>query len=108
MSGMRENWSPTVGRASWRYSRQHGVRALPATFGATIETVPDKLLAQGVRIGVSPPEIDPLGDYTVRLFERLKGRGRAVPPRCRPERSCRIHRQVLHRQSQAIPTWMRF
>jgi molybdate transport system substrate-binding protein len=41
----------------------------PQAFGATTETVLDKLLAQGVRIGVSPPKVDPLGDYTVRLFE---------------------------------------
>ena len=41
----------------------------PATFGATSENVLDKLLAPGVRIGVSPAKADPLGDYTVRLFE---------------------------------------
>lgn len=43
----------------------------PAKFGATTETVLDKLLAPGVRIGVSPPKVDPLGDYTVRLFEMI-------------------------------------
>jgi molybdate transport system substrate-binding protein len=41
----------------------------PAAFGATTETILDKLLAPGVRIGVSPAKVDPLGDYTVRLFE---------------------------------------
>jgi ABC-type molybdate transport system substrate-binding protein len=41
----------------------------PAGFGATSATALEKLLASGVRIGVSPPKIDPLGDYTVRLFE---------------------------------------
>lgn len=40
----------------------------PAKFGATTETLLDKLLAPGVRVGVSPPRVDPLGDYTVRLF----------------------------------------
>jgi len=40
----------------------------PAKFGATTETALDKLLASGVRIGVSPPKVDPLGDYTMRLF----------------------------------------
>jgi molybdate transport system substrate-binding protein len=40
----------------------------PAALGATTGTVLDKLLAPGVRIGVSPPKADPLGDYTVRLF----------------------------------------
>jgi molybdate transport system substrate-binding protein len=47
----------------------------PAKFGATSETALDKLLAPGVRIGISPPKIDPLGDYTMRLFdlaERLR------------------------------------
>jgi ABC-type molybdate transport system substrate-binding protein len=41
----------------------------PAAFGATTETILDKLLAPGVRVGVSPAKVDPLGDYTVRLFE---------------------------------------
>jgi len=40
----------------------------PAKFGATTGTVLDKLLAPGVWVGVSPPKVDPLGDYTVRLF----------------------------------------
>ena len=40
----------------------------PAKFGATTETALDRLLAPGVRVGVSPPKVDPLGDYTVRLF----------------------------------------
>jgi len=40
----------------------------PAKFGATTETALDKLLAPDVRVGMSPPKIDPLGDYTVRLF----------------------------------------
>ena len=29
----------------------------------------DALLKDGVKIGVSPPKIDPLGDYTVQLFD---------------------------------------
>jgi len=41
----------------------------PVAFGATTDTVLDKLLAPGVKIGVSPAKVDPLGDYTVRLFE---------------------------------------
>lgn len=40
----------------------------PAKFGATTATLIDKLLAPGVRIGVSPPNVDPLGDYTLKLF----------------------------------------
>src|SRR5262245_5950006 len=41
----------------------------PPAFAATPETILDKLLAPGVRVGVSPAKVDPLGDYTVRLFE---------------------------------------
>src|SRR3984957_14611277 len=41
----------------------------PAAFGATTDTMLDKMLAPGVHIGVSPAKIDPLGDYTLRLFE---------------------------------------
>jgi molybdate transport system substrate-binding protein len=41
----------------------------PAAFGATTQNVLDKLLAPAVRVGVSPAKVDPLGDYTVRLFE---------------------------------------
>jgi molybdate transport system substrate-binding protein len=44
----------------------------PATFGATTETILDKMLAPGVHIGVSPAKIDRLGDYTVRLFEKAE------------------------------------
>jgi len=35
----------------------------------TSDRVLDALLKEGTKIGVSPPVIDPLGDYTVRLFE---------------------------------------
>lgn len=41
----------------------------PAKFGATTGTALEKLLAPGVRVGMSPPKVDPLADYTVRLFE---------------------------------------
>jgi len=41
----------------------------PVAFGATPENVLGKLLAPGVRVGVSPAKVDPLGDYTVGLFE---------------------------------------
>ena len=57
----------------------------PAKFGATTATVLDKLLAPGVRVGVSPPKIDPLGDYTERLIgliDRLRpGSGAAMQSR---------------------------
>jgi molybdate transport system substrate-binding protein len=40
----------------------------PSKFGATAATVLDKLLGPGVHVGMSPPKVDPLGDYTERLF----------------------------------------
>jgi molybdate transport system substrate-binding protein len=43
----------------------------PPKFAATTETLLDRLLAPGVDIGMSPPKIDPLGDYTVRLFDLI-------------------------------------
>ena len=43
----------------------------PPKFAVTTDTVLDKLLAPGMRIGVSPPKVDPLGDYTVRLFDLI-------------------------------------
>ncbi|HEY4068987.1 MAG TPA: molybdate ABC transporter substrate-binding protein [Burkholderiaceae bacterium] len=42
----------------------------PAKFGATTETALQKMVSEGVRIGMSPPKADPLGDYTVQLFEK--------------------------------------
>lgn len=73
----------------------------PAKFGATTATVLDKLLAPGVRVGVSPPKIDPLGDYTERLvglIDRLRpGSGTAMqsravildtPPGAPPPKPC--------------------
>jgi ABC-type molybdate transport system substrate-binding protein len=57
----------------------------PAAFGATTETMLDKMLSPGVHIGVSPAKIDPLGDYTVRLFEMAEhlrpGRAAALQAR---------------------------
>jgi ABC-type molybdate transport system substrate-binding protein len=49
----------------------------------------DALLADGVRIGVSPAKIDPLGDYTVALFD--------VADRLKPGSA-----QVLHRRAVVI------
>jgi molybdate transport system substrate-binding protein len=72
----------------------------PAAFGAATENVLEKLLAPGIKVGVSPANVDPLGDYTVRLFEmaeRLRPgsgaalRARAVvldtPPGSQPPKS---------------------
>lgn len=74
--------------------------APPARAPAARADALQALLADGVRIGVSPPKIDPLGDYTVELFEaadKVKPgsgevlRGRAVvldnPPGAPPARS---------------------
>lgn len=70
MSAMRASWWTRAGRASWRCSPANTLCLLsPAKFGATSATALDKLLAPGVRMGISPPKIDPLGDYTLRLFE---------------------------------------
>jgi molybdate transport system substrate-binding protein len=44
----------------------------PAKFGATADNLIDRLLAPGMRIGVSPPKVDPLGDYTVKMFELME------------------------------------
>lgn len=42
-------------------------------FGAvSTETALDALLRPGIKIGVSPAKIDPLGDYTVALFEAVE------------------------------------
>jgi molybdate transport system substrate-binding protein len=57
----------------------------PAVFGATTQNLLDKLLAPGIRVGVSPAKVDPLGDYTVRLFEAAEqlrpGSGAALQAR---------------------------
>ena len=43
---------------------------VPAKRGpVTSEHALEALLTDGVKVGVSPPLIDPLGDYTVRLFD---------------------------------------
>jgi molybdate transport system substrate-binding protein len=41
----------------------------PARPGLNSDTVLDHLLAPGIRIGISPARIDPLGDYTQQLFD---------------------------------------
>lgn len=41
----------------------------PKAFAATTESALDKMLAPGIRIGISPPKVDPLGDYTELLFD---------------------------------------
>jgi molybdate transport system substrate-binding protein len=57
----------------------------PTKFGATTQTTLDKLLDPKVHIGISPPKIDPLGDYTERLFaliDQLRpGNGAAIQAR---------------------------
>lgn len=79
----------------------------PAAFGATTENALDRLLAPGVRVGVSPAKVDPLGDYTVRLFE--------VAERLRPGSGAALQARavvldtppVRRRRNRAIPTPMR-
>lgn len=82
-------------------------RLSPAKFGATTATLIDKLLAAGARIGVSPPKVDPLGDYTLRLF-RLMDRTR--PGSAAALRACRRRRYTARcaaPQSRETQTWMR-
>jgi molybdate transport system substrate-binding protein len=61
----------TDGRASVMavFTRNTVCLLSPKAFAATTENALDKMLAQGVKIGVSPPKVDPLGDYTERLFD---------------------------------------
>jgi len=44
----------------------------PQRLGITPETALDRLLAPGLKLGISPAKVDPLGDYTVELFHRLE------------------------------------
>ena len=39
--------------------------------GLTEATIVDKLLDTGIRIGISTPKVDPLGDYTVEVYHRI-------------------------------------
>ena len=39
--------------------------------GLTEATIVDKLLDSGIRIGISTPKVDPLGDYTVEVYHRI-------------------------------------
>jgi ABC-type molybdate transport system substrate-binding protein len=41
----------------------------PTRLGLRSNTVLDYLLTPGIRIGISPPKADPLGDYTMKLFD---------------------------------------
>ena len=59
----------------------------PLAFGATTETALEKLLAPGVRIGISPAKVDPLGDYTVSLFDLIE--------RLRPGRTAALRANAL-------------
>jgi ABC-type molybdate transport system substrate-binding protein len=43
----------------------------PEQLGLTDATVVPKLLDRSTRIGISTPKIDPLGDYTVELYNRI-------------------------------------
>jgi molybdate transport system substrate-binding protein len=57
----------------------------PTKFGATTQTTLDKLLDPKVHVGISSPKIDPLGDYTERLFRLIDqmqpGNGAAIQAR---------------------------
>lgn len=43
----------------------------PVQAGLTDQTILPRLLDKATRIGISRPKVDPLGDYTVELFDRI-------------------------------------
>jgi molybdate transport system substrate-binding protein len=43
----------------------------PARLGLTEATIVDQLLDRATRIGISTPKVDPLGDYTVEVYNRI-------------------------------------
>jgi molybdate transport system substrate-binding protein len=43
----------------------------PARLGLTEAMIVDKLLDRATRIGISTPKVDPLGDYTVEVYNRF-------------------------------------
>lgn len=75
----------------------------PARFGATTDTLIDKLPAPGARIGVSPPKVDPLGDYTVNLFGLMTGSAPEAQPACGRAPSWSIPGPVRRPPSRGIP-----
>jgi molybdate transport system substrate-binding protein len=82
----------------------------PAKFGATTETLLDKLLAPGIHVGMSPSKIDPLGDYTVRLLALIDQFAPAARAPSSPARSSSTPHPDRHRQIPATlmptPSWM--
>lgn len=63
----------TDGRASAMamFARNTLCVLAPRHLALSSDTVTDRLLDPGTRIGISPARIDPLGDYTVELFDRI-------------------------------------
>jgi molybdate transport system substrate-binding protein len=43
----------------------------PEELGLAEATIVDKLLDRATRIGISTPQVDPLGDYTVEVYRRI-------------------------------------
>lgn len=43
----------------------------PDRLGSADAGIVDQLLDKATRLGVSPPKVDPLGDYTVALYDRI-------------------------------------
>lgn len=64
----------TDGRASVMamFARNTLCVLAPQTARLDTENVTDRLLDGSTRIGISPPKADPLGDYTMVLFDRLE------------------------------------
>jgi len=68
-------WSRTASSSRilpWPIARPGPICVLaPEQLGLTEATVIPKLLDRSTRIGISTPKIDPLGDYTVELYNRI-------------------------------------
>ena len=54
------------------FARNSVCALAPEQLGLKEATIVDKLLDQATRIGISTPKIDPLGDYTVEVFNRIE------------------------------------
>jgi ABC-type molybdate transport system substrate-binding protein len=62
------------GRASVfaMFARNSVCLLIPRKHAAAVDSSAERLLASSLRIGVSPAKIDPLGDYTELLFDKIE------------------------------------
>lgn len=59
-------------------------------FEATPQTLVDRLLDPGVRVGTSTPKADPAGDYAFAMFERIEASGRAGANKALSEKALQL------------------